>query len=104
MFAIEFQYVCLNTHHYHIKRENTKIIDRKMSSIRQNIVLLVFPPNFSYDISWKGGNMILNRFCIDEEMANESSGVFDCRAHIPLNLDFEGTGISNSEFIFSMPF
>ena len=75
-----------------------------MSSIRQNIVLMVFPPNFSYDISWKDDNMILNGFCIDEEMANELSGVFDCRDHLPLKLDFEGTGISNSEYIFSLHF
>ena len=45
-------------------------------SIMQNVVLLVLQSNNPIDISWKGGNMILNRFCIDEEMANESSGVF----------------------------
>ena len=44
--------------------------------VTQDIVLVLAPPRFTYDNSWKGANMALNRFCIDEEMANESSGVF----------------------------
>ena len=42
----------------------------------QDVALLVNPPRHRWNISLKGGNMILNRFCIDEEMAFESSGVF----------------------------
>ena len=34
------------------------------------------PPEEKYDISLKGGNMILNRFCIDEDAAFELSGVY----------------------------
>ena len=48
----------------------------KMKSGGQDIVLIGLPSSGPYDISWKSGNMALNRFCIDEEMANESSGVF----------------------------
>ena len=41
----------------------------------QHVVLLVNQPKSPWDI-WKGGNMVLDRFCIDEEMAIKSSGVF----------------------------
>ena len=33
------------------------------------------PSEEAYDISLKGGNMCLNRFCIDEDAAFELSGV-----------------------------
>ena len=42
----------------------------------QNVVLLMEPSNAAYDISLKAGKMILNRFCIDEDAAFESTGVF----------------------------
>ena len=42
----------------------------------QNIVLLMEPSYFAYDISLKAGNMLLNRFFVDENAAFESSGVF----------------------------
>ena len=48
----------------------------KIKPISQDIVIINEPTHGPYDISWKSGNMALNRFCIDEEMANESSGVF----------------------------
>lgn len=47
-----------------------------MKPVTQDIVLMIRPPRDPADISWKGGNMALNRFCIDEKMANESSGVY----------------------------
>ena len=47
-----------------------------MSKIIQDIVLLMDPPKFAWDISQKCANMVLNRFCIDEEIAFESSGVY----------------------------
>ena len=40
----------------------------------QNLVVL-FEPSRGPDVSLKGGNMILNRFCIDEDAAFELSGV-----------------------------
>ena len=56
----------------------------------QDVVLLVNPPRHRWNISLKGGNMILNRFCIDEEMAFESSGVFYLR--YKYHDDYEATG------------
>ena len=41
----------------------------------QNVVLLMEPSDLAYDISPKAGNMYLNRFCIDEDAAFESTGV-----------------------------
>ena len=41
----------------------------------QNLVIFMEPSPDAYDISLKGGNMILNRFCIDEDAAFELSGV-----------------------------
>ena len=41
--------------------------------VMQNIVILVEPGS---GINCKGPNMILNQFCIDEDTAFESAGVF----------------------------
>ena len=46
-----------------------------MSKIMQNLVVLMEPSEDAYDYSLKAGNMILNRFCIDEDAAFELSGV-----------------------------
>ena len=46
-----------------------------MFKIMQNLVVLMEASENAYDISEKGGNMILNRFCIDEDAAFELSGV-----------------------------
>ena len=46
-----------------------------MSKIMQNLVVLKEPSNDAWNTSLKGGNMILNRFCIDEDAAFELSGV-----------------------------
>ena len=46
-----------------------------MSKKVQNLVVLMEPSEDAHDISLKGGNMILNRFCIDEDAAFELSGV-----------------------------
>ena len=42
--------------------------------IRQNLVVFTKPTKDTYNISSRGGNMCLNRFCIDEDAAFESSG------------------------------
>ena len=47
-----------------------------MSKMLQDVVLLMDPPNDAWNISLQGGNMALNRFCIDEEAAFELSGVY----------------------------
>ena len=41
----------------------------------QNLVVLMEPSEHAYDTPLKGGNMILNRFCIDEDAGFELSGV-----------------------------
>ena len=46
-----------------------------MSKIAQNLVVLIEPSDIAWETSLKGGNMILNRFCIDEDAAFELSGV-----------------------------
>lgn len=47
-----------------------------MIPVIQDVVVMMIPDSEPWDISSKGGNMALNLFCIDEEMANESSGIF----------------------------
>ena len=46
-----------------------------MSKKMQNLVVFMEPYEYACDTSLKGGNMILNRFCIDEDAAFELSGV-----------------------------
>ena len=46
-----------------------------MSKTMQNLVVMMERPQEAYGISLKAGNMILNRFCIDEDAAFELSGV-----------------------------
>ena len=46
-----------------------------MSKNMQNLVLLMEPSEDAYEISLKGGNMCMNRFCIDEDATFELSGV-----------------------------
>ena len=41
----------------------------------QNLVVLMDPSERAFDTSLKGGNMILNRFCINEDAAFELSAV-----------------------------
>ena len=46
-----------------------------MSKTMQNLVVLMEPSEAAYRTPLKGGIMILNRFCIDEDAAFELSGV-----------------------------
>ena len=46
-----------------------------MTKIMQNLVVLMEPSEKAYETPLKGGNMILNRFCIDEDAAFELTGV-----------------------------
>ena len=45
------------------------------SKIKQNLVVLMEPSEYAHRVPLKTGNMILNRFCIDEDAAFELSGV-----------------------------
>ena len=47
-----------------------------MSKKMQNLVVFMEPSEDAWSNSLKGGNMILNRFCIDEDAAFELSGVY----------------------------
>ena len=46
-----------------------------MSKNMQNFVVFIEPSEDASDTPLKAGNMILNRFCIDEDAAFELSGV-----------------------------
>ena len=46
-----------------------------MSKVMQNLVVLMEPSKEAYETPLKGANLILNRFCIDEEAAFELTGV-----------------------------
>ena len=46
-----------------------------MSKKMQNLVVFMEPSGKAHRTPLKGGNMILNRFCIDEDAAFELSGV-----------------------------
>ena len=58
-----------------ITSENFEILRIVMSKIMQNLVIFMEPPKKAAETPLKGGNMILNRFCIDEDAAFEVSGV-----------------------------
>ena len=47
-----------------------------MSKVMQNLVILKEQSQYAFYNSWKAGNMIFNRFCIDEDAAFELSGVY----------------------------
>ena len=48
----------------------------------QNLVLLMEPSKDAYRISPQGGNMFLNRHCIDEDAAFELSGVHNLKEYL----------------------
>ena len=50
-----------------------------MPKTMQTLVVMMEPTEDAYDTPLKGGNMILNRFCIDEDAGFELFGVNDLR-------------------------
>ena len=46
-----------------------------MSKTMQNLFVFIGPSEHAWETSLRGGNMILNRFCIDEDAAFELSAV-----------------------------
>ena len=48
-----------------------------MSKIMQNLVMIMQPSQGDDDISLKAGNMFLNQFIIDEDVAIELSGIYN---------------------------
>ena len=57
----------------------------------RNLVVLMDPIQYAYDITLKAGNMYLNRFCIDEDAAIESFGMHYLQT-LTINLDIEEKG------------
>ena len=53
-----------------------------MSKINHYIALMIDATDVAWNISWKAGNMLLNRFCIDEDAAFESAGVYFLKDYI----------------------
>ena len=49
---------------------------KKMKRVMQNVVLIMEPNDDDFEVSMQAGNMCLNRFCIDEDAAFESTGVY----------------------------
>ena len=47
-----------------------------MSNAIHDVVFFFKTPDLQSDISWKAGHMAMNRFFVDEEIAQELSGVF----------------------------
>ena len=67
----------------------------------QNVVLFMEPSEKPYNISLKAGNMLLNRFCIDEDDAVESSGVYFLNYSLDLR-NFEAKGIEYSFLLWQL--
>ena len=63
-----------------------------MSKVMQNVVLLIEPSEKPYNISLKAGNMYLNRFCIDEDAAFESTGVYYLKKYPIVSIDLMDYG------------
>ena len=53
-----------------------------MSKKMQNLVVFMEPSEDACYTPLKGGNMILNRFCIDEDAAFELSGVYSFKKSV----------------------
>ena len=47
-----------------------------MKKTNETIALLMGPKEGPWDISWRAGNMFLNRLCIDEDAAFETPGIY----------------------------
>ena len=65
-----------------------------MTKIMQNLIVLMEPSVEAYRTPLKGGNMILNRFCIDEDAAFELFRV-NYLVKTSLDMDF---GIKGKEY------
>ena len=52
-----------------------KITRIDLAKIMQNLIVLMEPSEEAWETPLKGGNMIFNRLCIDENAAFELSGV-----------------------------
>ena len=55
-----------------------------IQNVMQNLVVLMEPRKNDWDTPSKGGNLILNRFCIEEDAAFELSGVNSLKSFVPV--------------------
>ena len=86
--------ICVNPYHYERLSHSNHFHKNKkaMPKIMQNLVVLMEPSKFAYQIPVKGGNMCLNRFCIDEDDAFELSGVHYLKKFEYTNDNSKGKG------------
>ena len=86
--------MCVNPYHYERLSHSNHFHKNKkaMPKIMQNLVVLMEPSKFAYQIPVKGGNMCLNRFCIDEDDAFELSGVHYLKKFEYTNDNSKGKG------------
>jgi len=68
----------------------------------QNLVVLMEPSVSAWNISMKGADMMLNRFCVDEDAAFEVSGVhyLNC-VKILIGVRLKKGGVFNENFSYS---
>ena len=88
-----------------------------MPKVMQNLVVLAETcpfgkyTRYNYDMSMKGGNMCLNRFCIDEDAAFELSGIYSIKLKRDYNDEVSTKGMEyqltkltiNSTCVFLIP-
>ena len=72
----------------------------------QNMFVLMNPHDSAWDVSVKGGNMILNRFCIDEDAGFELSGISCLKSTFVTRekLEEKGKEYSSCSFVFLFAF
>ena len=86
---------------YQIESENLEITRIFKSKKMQNLVVFMEPTEDASNISMKGGNMILNRFCIDEDAAFELSEVNYLRLRfLKLGLTYRYNREKGTEYSF----
>ena len=75
----ELQYLCQEIYFepYQImeNRPEIKKSNKILTKNMQNLVIFMEPSEHAHEVSLKSEKMYLNRFCIDEDAAFESSGV-----------------------------
>ena len=55
----------------------------------QNLFVFMEPSEDAHDTPMKAGNMILNRFCIDEDAVFETSGIYNLKKWSGYGADVE---------------
>ena len=69
-----------------------------IQNVMHNLVVLMEPRKNDWDTPSKGGNLILNRFCIEEDAAFELSGVDSLKAFVPVVQPVTYEPVSSGDF------